>query len=81
MSAVVSGEPIEGLNFLAGFAAAFSTIAEGSIWVEGGYSFAAGSVDLFVPASFTYDLGNSAYGWSSGVAADIDAYHNGLFYI
>ena len=78
MSTAVSGEPLEGLNFLLGYASAFAAVADGSLWVEAGYSIDAGPVGLFIPASFTYDLGDSVYGWSSGVAVDYDAYHLGV---
>lgn len=77
MTVAVSGAPVEGLNFLLGYHAAFAAVADGSLWVEGGYSFAAGPATLTIPASFVVNLGAASdnLGWSSGVAADVDAYH------
>lgn len=71
----VSGKPVNGLNFLVGYYGAFANFGNGNLWVEGGYAFNAGPASLFVPASFTYDIDGAGWGWSSGVAADVDAYH------
>lgn len=75
MSVAFSGTPVDGTNFLLGYSGAMDDLANGNLWVEGGYSFDAGSIALFVPASFAYDMDDTDYGWSSGVAADIDAMH------
>ncbi|MDC7228489.1 MAG: hypothetical protein PQJ61_17135 [Spirochaetales bacterium] len=75
MAAAISGTPVEGANFLVGYAASIADMTAGGIWVEGGYEFEAGPASLLIPASFVYDLASESYGWSSGIAVDVDAYH------
>ncbi|MBI9107143.1 MAG: hypothetical protein JEZ04_10390 [Spirochaetales bacterium] len=77
MTVAVSGAPIDGLNFLVGYHAAFTAIGSGSIWLDGGYSFEVGPAALTIPLSFVMSLATTTVnmGWSSGVAADIDAFH------
>ena len=75
MNVAVKGSPVEAANFAVGYYSEIASFADGSIYVEGGYSFDAGPAALTIPAAFSYGLGDSSVGWSSGVAADVDAYH------
>jgi len=77
MTVAFSGAPLEGLNFLVGYHANFATVAAGSLWLDAGFSFEAGPASVTIPASLVVDLGATTenLGWSSGVAADIDAFH------
>jgi len=77
MLAGVSGT-VADFNFFASYGAPFKAAGEGYFWIDAGYSLNAGPVDLYLPAMFTYNTANEeldAYGWSSGIAADVDMVH------
>ncbi len=75
MGLAFSGSPVEGSNFLVGYYAAYDSVSEGNVWAEAGYTYDSDAVSVYVPAVFTYGLGTEAYGWSSGVAADVAGIH------
>jgi len=69
--AVAFSGAVSVLNFWVGYAGDFAAIGSGAIWVEAGANVDLGMATLFIPASFAYDLGGSAFSWSSGVKAGV----------
>ena len=70
--AVGSRALIPGGNFIVGYHADTDAFGDGTMWLNAGYGFAAGPANLTVPVMVAYALGAEAFGWNSGVVADMD---------
>jgi hypothetical protein len=71
MAAAFYGSVAGMVDFIAGYVSDYSAIGSGTLFAEVSASLDLGMASLYIPATVAYDLGGSAFAWSSGVNAGI----------